>query len=387
MRPALVILWILLLSPCSVPADKPASRSDDGRSSSTARDPVFDSQLSDILQKALEEAARVQQADGISASVYISDQCYWEGASGVTKQDPGTPVESDMLFRFASITKTFVAAIVLQLVEEGKLGLGDTLGKWLEEYPNIDPDITVHQLLNHSSGLNGYLNNKRFWPDVEADLDRVWSPEEILKYVGLPKAWPGDGEQYSNTNYILLGMIVESATGNPVEQELEERVFRPLRLDHTYLPKKDFDPRRWANNTALSSSLYSSVWTAGAIASISKDVAKWAHTLYSGNFLQAASLEKMLVVKMTRIGRHKIPMGMGVWKLSVEGEVAWGHGGWLGDDVLARMFYVPKLRLGVAYSSSGADAFKQHVPGSHLVRAYIDNRPDDISLCFDSPEG
>ena len=164
-----------------------------------------------------------------------------------------------MLFGFGSITKTFVAAIVLQLVEEGKLGLGDTLGKWLEEYPNIDTNITVHQLLNHTSGLGGYFRKEHFRSDVEGNLDRVWSPEEILKYVGIPKTLPGDGKQYSNTNYILIDLIVEAATGNPVEQELEERVFRPLRLDHTYLPKRDFDPRRWANNTALSSSLYSSV--------------------------------------------------------------------------------------------------------------------------------
>ncbi len=99
--------------------------------SSSVEDPVFDSRLSGILQEALEEAARLQKADNISASLYISDQCYWEGASGTTTQDRSAPVRSDMLYGFASITKTFVAAIVLQLVEEKRLGLEDRLEKWL----------------------------------------------------------------------------------------------------------------------------------------------------------------------------------------------------------------------------------------------------------------
>ncbi len=179
-------------------------------------------------------------------------------------------------------------------------------------------------------------------------------------------------------------MIIEAATGNPVEQELENRIIGPLHLDSTYLAKDDFDPQRWANNTALSSSLYSGVWTAGAIASTSRDIAKWSHTLYSGNFLQATSLEQMLTAEIGLYGRGlRIPMGMGVWKLLVEREPAWGHGGWLGH-FRAMTFYLPKFELSVAYASSGARNLKQRVSVSHLVRAYIDNRPDDISVCFDS---
>jgi D-alanyl-D-alanine carboxypeptidase len=311
MRQALVILlWLILLS-SSVLDDK--SHAEDV-SASMVKDLVFDPNLSDVLQKALEEAARVQGADSISASLYFSDQCHWEGTTGVTEQDPNIPVESDMLYGFGSITKTFVAAIVLQLVEENRLGLEDRLEKWLDKYPNIDTNITVHQLLNHTSGLGGYII------DVEANLDRIWSPEEILKYVASPSAPPGDGTRYSNTNYILLGLIIEAVTGNPVEQELEDRIIGPLSLNSTSLPKSNFEPQRWANSTVPSSSLYSAVWTAGALASTSRDVAKWGHTLFSGSFLQAASLERMLVFSDKQIGGITVPMGMGVWDLSV-GEV------------------------------------------------------------------
>ena len=379
MRQALVILLWLILVYFSVMDDK--SHAED-HSASSVQDLVFDPILSDALQEALEEAARVQGADSISASLYLSDQCHWEGATGVTKQDPNIPVEPDMLYGFGSVSKTLVAAIVLQLVEENRLGLEDTLEKWLDSYPNIDPNVTVHQLLDHTSGLGDYLRNEGFWPDVVANLDRIWSPEEILKYAVSPSAPPGDGTHYSNTNYILLGLIIEAVTGNPVEQELDGRIIGPLSLTSTSLPKSNFEPQRWANSTVPSSSLYSAVWTAGALASTSRDVAKWGHTLFSGRFLQAASLERMLVFSDKQIGGTTVPMGMGVWDLSRGEVVAWGHGGWL-EPFLSNMFYVPEFKLSVAYASSGGRG--QHVPGMHLGRAYIANQPDNISLCFDSP--
>ncbi|MDH3760555.1 MAG: beta-lactamase family protein [Gammaproteobacteria bacterium] len=380
MRRAIIILWLTLLPSCNVLDGK--HHAEKGPSSSV-EDPVFDPQLSDVLQKALEKAARFQEADGISASLFISDRCHWQGSTGVTGQDPNTAVESDMLFGFGSITKTFVAAVVLQLAEENRLGLEDPLEKWLEKYPNIDSKITIRQLLNHASGLYSYTSDESFWSDLKANLNRVWLPEELLKYVALPADTQRDIPRYSNTNYILLGMIIEAVTGNSLERELQNRIIGPLHLDSTYLPKTNFNPERWANSTALSSSLYSGVWAAGAIASTSSDIAKWSHALYSGSFLQATSMESMLATEVRGHRQGLISMGLGVAKLGVEGQIAWGHGGWLGPFV-SRTFYLPKFELSVAYSSSGAHVSRQSIPGRHLLRAYISNQPDDISRCFDS---
>ena len=134
MRQALFILWLIFVPPCAV--------SDDGHAN---KDPVFNSQLGDALQKELENVREILRSDNISASIYISDRCYWEGAAGVTTQNPEVPVNADMMFGFGSITKTFVAGIVLQLIEESRLSLEDPLGKWLPQYPNIDASITVRE--------------------------------------------------------------------------------------------------------------------------------------------------------------------------------------------------------------------------------------------------
>jgi D-alanyl-D-alanine carboxypeptidase len=371
MHRTLFILWLILLSSCTAIDDSHA-----------VEHTVFNPQLSDALQEALEKVRGILKSDNISASLYISDRCFWEGAAGGTKQDPDVPVDSDMLFGFGSITKTFVAGIVLQLVEEKKLGLEDPLGNWLPQYPNIDANLTVRQLLNHGSGLSSYNRSERYWSEVKANLDRVWLPEDMLKYVGPPRDTGSAPPKYSNTNYILLGMIIEAITGNSLEHELQSRITDPLQLDSTYLPKQDFDPERWADSTNLSSSLFSSVWAAGAIASTPREIAKWTQTLYSGNFLQPASLESMLITEPRRIGGLRFPMGLGVWKLKVEGETAWGHGGRL-YPFKSRTFYIPELGLSVAYSYSWTEVGGQPIPGNPL-QTYISNRPNDISMCFDS---
>ena len=278
MRQSVVIsLWLMVLS--SVVLDTGSYAEDP--SASKVSDLVFDPTLSGALQDALEEAAQEQGADSITASLYISDRCFWEGAAGTTEQDAKIAVEPEMLYGFGSVTKTLVAAIVLQLVEEQRLGLDDSLGKWLDSYANVAPRITVRQLLDHTSGLGDYLKNERFYSALATAPSRIWSPEDLMKYVPSPDDPPGEGKRYSNTNYLLLGLIIEEATGNAVDRELEDRITGPLDLTSTTLPKSDFETERWANGTVPTNALYSALWTAGALASTSRDVAKWGHRLFS----------------------------------------------------------------------------------------------------------
>lgn len=371
MRQSLFLLWLIFLPSGAV--------SDDGHS---RRDLVFTLQLDSALQKELENVRAILDSDNISASIYISDKCYWEGVAGFTKQNPEVPVNADMIYGFGSIAKTFVASIVLQLVEENRLNLEDPLGKWLPQYPNIDTGITIRELLNHGSGLDDFYLDKDYEAEVDADLDRVWLPEETLKYVGPPPRVGVAPPKYSNTNYILLGMVIEAATGNSLEIELQYRITRPLQLNSTHLPKQGFDPERWADNTHLSNSRFSSLWAAGAIASTAREIAKWSQVLYSGNFLEDASMKSMLATEPRRIGQLTLPMGLGVWKFEGDSGFAWGHGG-LFSPFKSATFYVPKLGISIAYSFSWTDSGEQLLPGSHLVQAFVGNRPDDISICLD----
>ena len=151
MSQTLLVLCLVLISLCAV--------YDKARASG---DPVFNPQFSDVLQKSLDNARETLKTDNVSASLYISDRCYWEGAAGTTTQDPEVPVDSNTIYGFGSITKTFVAGIILQLSDENKLSLDDPLGKWLPKFRNIDPNITVRQLLNHGSGLSGYVGSNRY---------------------------------------------------------------------------------------------------------------------------------------------------------------------------------------------------------------------------------
>ena len=348
---------------------------------SASGDPVFDSQLSAALQKSLEKAREVLKTDNVSASLYISDRCYWEGASGVTRQDPAVPVDSDTIYAFGSITKTFVAGIVLQLAEENRLALDDPLGNWLPKLPHIDQNISVRQLLNHGSGFSGYYRSKRYRAELEANPDRVWQPGETLQFGRPPRSADANPQNYSNTNYILLGLIIEAITGNSLSQELQNRVIDPLDLNSTYLPVDSFKPGQWADSTRLSIARFSSTWAAGAIASVPRDIAKWTQTLHSGDFLRPATLEAMRITYPRRIQGNNIPMGLGVWKLEGKKFIAWGHGGSF-EPFLSATYYIPELRISVAHSFI-ADRGEQLLPGTFLVNTYLENQPPDISVCFD----
>jgi D-alanyl-D-alanine carboxypeptidase len=101
----------------------------------------------------------------------------------------------EMAFAVGSITKNMVAALVLQLVEEGRLSLEDPLSRWLPSYPHVDGAITVRQLLNHTSGLYMFLDNQAIWDDLIRDRTRVFTPEEVLGYIREPYFAPGEGHR------------------------------------------------------------------------------------------------------------------------------------------------------------------------------------------------
>jgi D-alanyl-D-alanine carboxypeptidase len=164
----------------------------------------------------------------------------WTAALGVSNLKTGEPMRTDMHLRIGSVTKTFTGTVILQLVDEGKLRLDDPVARYLPEVPN-GANITIRQLLNMTSGLASYTQDLAWNQALDANPQRVWTPQELVA-IGLalpPEFAPGEGYYYSNTNTVLLGMIIERITGKHVEDEYAARIFAPLGMRETSMPPRD----------------------------------------------------------------------------------------------------------------------------------------------------
>ena len=252
--------------------------------------------------------------------------------SGYGNLKPRTPVRATDRFRVGSITKAFVATVVLQLVAEKKLRLTDTVERWL---PGVVPNgkrITVRQLLNHTSGLFDYAGDREWLEAAYRDPLKRWAPREIVGVATAhkPHFAPGAGWSYSNTNYFVVGLIVEAATGRTLESELRRRIFAPLRLRATSL---DTVPRiagphahgyfvRPLEDVTVGSPSY--VWAAGALVSTADDVARFFRALLGGRLLRPDLLRAM----ETTVGNtREFSYGLGLQKVPTPCGVSWGHSG------------------------------------------------------------
>jgi D-alanyl-D-alanine carboxypeptidase len=215
----------------------------------------FDEELASQLQAALEAAVASPDTDYPGAVLHVSspELGTWTGAAGLGEIATDTAMRPDDKFRAGSLTKPFISVITLQLVEEGLLSLDDTLPEVLPEsvtgkFPNTDR-ITVRMLLNHTSGLPDFMDLAGpeilavvlGGPGVEPNPDKVWTEEEFLDFAAAQEPFfaPGQAQGYSNTNYLLLGMIIDEATGRTWRQEFRERIIEKLDLEDTLLPEVD----------------------------------------------------------------------------------------------------------------------------------------------------
>jgi D-alanyl-D-alanine carboxypeptidase len=256
-------------------------------------------------------------------------------AAGTSDVATGAPMRASNRFKIGSITKTFVATVVLELVQDGKLHLGDTVAHWL---PGLVPNgahITVRQLLRHQSGLFDYFADPRATaPYLAGNLGYVWAPRALIALATShpPNFPPGTAFSYSNTNYVVLGLIVERATGHSLRQELRRRIFGPLHMSSTRFPRSQrFGPRLargylWSPQgrqdvTAVSQSLG---WAAGGAVSSAGDVARFYRALLSGHILPNRLLHDM---------RQTVPLGpgvgygLGIIRVATPCGPLWGHDG------------------------------------------------------------
>ena len=251
--------------------------------------------------------------------------------SGKADVATGRPMTPGDRFRVASITKTYVATLVLQLAAEHRLHLDAPVGRWL---PGLLPDdtITTRQLLAHTSGLYDYAEDPRF--DYLADPLRRWKPVDLVRLgTSHPLLFaPGTGFEYSNTGYIVLGLLVERITGQPLDRVLDRRILRPLGLRHTYLATGPSIRGRHAHGYSgprdITRTDASHVWAAGGLIATAADTATFYRALFDGRLLPARRLAEMQQFRDIGDG---FGYGLGLMRRQDPCAVVLGHtGGGLG---------------------------------------------------------
>jgi len=312
--------------------------------------------LDEKLQTALEKCLRHYDVKGASAAVILPDGYVWRGAGGISH--PGVNMGPEMAFAIGSITKNMVAALMLQLAEEGKLSLEDPIGKWLPSYPHVNPAITIRQMLNHTSGLFMFWDNQQLWDDLVRYRTKHFTPEEVLSYLKEPHFRPGEGYRYSNTGYLLAAMIITRATESTLAAEMRKRFWEPLALGSARLPPEEPYPDSlahvWGDNfendgsyrdiTFLPRVSHDSItYGSAGVFMTAEDLARWTHALFHGKALHADSLRQM-----QSFGRGAYGLGLGRFGFRIGGGLtAVGHGG-ANIGTGAYMVYLPDYEVSLA---------------------------------------
>ena len=264
--------------------------------------PTFDPAWANRFQTVLDSVRMATGMKGAAIAILSPDQGLFTCVSGISS--PGVPLTLKMRFGVMSNTKLFIAVSMAKLQEQGVLSLEDHLFQWLPTYPYVDSTTTIRQLLSHQSGIFDYWNDSdSLWNLMLADTNRFWTPQELLACIKTPHFAPGHGYRYSNTNYLLAGMVIEAATGKTWVQKLHDVILDPLTLDSTFVGA--FESRNgpvaseWYNtNVAILKSPmtaeFSQVNTAGALLSTAQEMAEWYNALFSSAVISGSSLQQII---------------------------------------------------------------------------------------------
>jgi len=339
--------------------------------------PEMDPVLAKSFQAILDEHVAFAADPGATLAVRTKDGAWWNGASGVADLQKGKVMESQMGFRVGSNTKPLVSTVVLQLVDEGLIGLDDPLSIYVQKYPQWG-HVTIRHLLAMQSGIPDFLTNVNLMLDFILDPGTPKDPEVVLSYVeDEPMLYePGEDGTYSNSNYMLLGMIIEHVTGGAVDQEIRTRLVEPLGLKNTFMDMtgevRD-DVARGYMDLAIVGKLFgvpativdlipeenvyegtivdcsylfhpSLTWSAGALIASAPDMAKFMYGLLNGELLSTETLNEMKDTEDAIILGLPVAYGLGLQVRPTEYGSAYGHGG-LNFGYQAGTYFMPDIGL------------------------------------------
>jgi D-alanyl-D-alanine carboxypeptidase len=340
------------------------------------------------LQAKFEELHKAATVPGGTAGFALEDGSSFAIAVGVSDRTARTPMKTTDRMLLGSVGKTYVSAVALQMIHEKKFNLDDTLDKffptapWFPRLANA-ARITVRHLMTHTSGLVRYELNPAFTRDLTANPDKVWTGEERLTYLldSAPPFAPGEGWQYSDTNYIVLGMIIEKVEGIPYYDQLKKRVLEPLNLKDTvpsdsrtvpgliqgYAGTKNpfggademIKDGRFAVNPQFE-------WTGGGLAVTSLDLAKWGKALYEGKAFDPSMMSALLDGIPARLGPES-RYGLGVIIRPSPHGVTYGHSGFM-PGYETDLVYFPDLKTSIAVQvNSSARGAGDRAPRAYAI--------------------
>lgn len=368
-------------TPSGSAAPSPSPSTSPGASPSPS---VVTGSLAGRLQKALDKFALAHRLPGASVTVTWPDGRSWTGTSGLADVKTGRKVTPDTAFAIASMSKTFTSALILSLIDDGKLSLDTRVATLLPSVrlgtPGvpIPAGVTVRMLLDHTSGLADYFFAKGIDKALLARRGAIWTAAQALAYVGKPLGKPGRTWHYSNTNYLLLGLLAEKVGGKPFATQVRDRFLDPLKLDGAYVqvaesppgpiaqgyyftgfnlsepPKGLADARR---TVVPFTSVITAAGSAGDVAATSADLAAWARALYGGAVLRPETLAAAVSdAKRTARFHPYVPYGLGVQVTKIGQRRALGHSGrFIG--VRGELRYLPDdgLAIAIVANQNGVD--------------------------------
>lgn len=326
---------------------------------------------------------------GMTLGVVLADGTALGLTTGVSDIAAKIPLKPADRMLMGSVGKTYVAAVALQLVNERKIALEDKIEVWLGREPWFSRlpnarEVVIRHLMTHTSGLVRYEFQDRFTADLTKQPDKAWRPEELVSYIldSTPPFAPGQGWEYSDTNYIVLGMILERAGKAPYYSQLRDRILIPLKLMDTVPsdgrmipglvqgyagPQNPFggaDAMIQDGQFVINPQFE---WTGGGLACTAEDLARWAKALYEGRAFDPSLLPKMLDAVPAKLG-PEAKYGLGVIIRPTSLGTSYGHSGFF-PGYLTEMMYFPdhKIAMAVQVNTSVGRAV-----GKPLIRVLIE---------------
>lgn len=319
-------------------------------------------------RKLLNKYKKTSSAPGSVLGIKKANQAAWVGAYGSSNLSQMTPFTTCTPFRTGSITKVFTAVVVMKMIERGAFMLNTSLQEVLPAVSNHIPDagtITIRQLLNHSSGLGHptdddteYRNSIISDPETIGNLDAAARLEKFI-YEKPLKHSPGSDSYYSNAGYWVLSLVVEKMTGKSMQENMQELIFSPLGMEHTYLEKRDDKNVSRGYNFFDQKLVDVAQWDradsdgdpAAGIISTAADLLKFTEALFTGQLVSGQSLDEMKMISRFPSCGTGCGFGLGIESWDTRKHIGYGkNGSSVGVD--ANMIYFPEKHTAIVLFSN-----------------------------------